>query len=170
MSFVPTLKSVASHGVHVASATVVAEAVKYSPAGHVVFLAAQDVTVLSPALKFAEAQAVHVASALSEPAVKYSPDEHVAVLVEQAVTSLTPALKSVAAHGVHVASVAAVAEAVKYSPAGHVVFLAAHDVTVLSPTLNSSAAQAVHVASALGEPAVKYLPAAHDAVRVWHAP
>jgi hypothetical protein len=101
---------------------------------------------------------------------KYSPAGHVVFLGTQNIRPLTPALKSAASHGVHVASVAAVAEAVKYSPAGQVVFFDAHDVTALSPTLNSSAAQAVHVASALVEPAVKYLPAAHDAVRVWHAP
>ena len=70
----------------------------------------------------------------------------------------------------HVASAVMSAEAVKNSPAGHVVFLAAQDVTVLSPALNSSAAQAVHVASVVTEPAVKYSPAAHDAVRVWHGP
>jgi hypothetical protein len=113
---------------------------------------------------------VQVASAVLSEAVKYSPAGHVAVLVAQVVTALLPALKAVASHAVHVASAAAEAEAVKNSPAGHLVFLAAQDVTVLSPALNSSAAQAVHVASALVEPAVKYLPAAHDAVRVWHAP
>jgi hypothetical protein len=51
-----------------------------------------------------------------------------------------------------------------------VVFLAAQDVAALSPTLKSVDAQAEHVASALAEPAVKYVPAAHDAVRVWHGP
>jgi hypothetical protein len=51
-----------------------------------------------------------------------------------------------------------------------VVVLAAQDVAALSPTLKSVDAQAEHVASALGEPGVKYVPAAHDAVRVWHGP
>ena len=78
--------------------------------------------------------------------------------------------RSVAAHAMHVASAQLDAEAVKYSPAGQVVFLVAHDVTAFVPVLNSSAAQAVHVASALEDPAVKYLPAAHDGVRVWHGP
>jgi hypothetical protein len=101
---------------------------------------------------------------------KYSPAGHVVFLAAHDVAALTPALKSVAAHGVHVASAVTDAEAVKYSPAGQVVFLGEHDVTLLVPTLNSSSAQAVHVASALVEPAVKYSPAAHDAVRVWHGP
>ena len=122
------------------------------------------------AVKCVAAQAVQVASALAEPAVKYSPAGHVVFLAAQVVKSLSPTLKSVAAHGVHVASVAAVAEAAKYSPAGQVVVLAAQDVAALSPTLKSVDAQAEHVASALGEPAVKYVPAAHDAVRVWHGP
>jgi hypothetical protein len=94
----------------------------------------------------------------------------VVVLGAQAVALEVPILKSAASHAAHAASAAPDAEAVKYSPAGQVVFFDAHDVTALSPTLNSSAAQAVHVASALEEPAVKYLPAAHEAVRVWHGP
>ena len=102
--------------------------------------------------------------------MKNSPAGHVVVLDAQLVSALVPALKSVASQAMHVASAQLDAEAVKYSPAGQVVFLAAHDVMVLVPALNSSAAQAVHVASALGEPAVKYVPAAHDAVRVWHGP
>jgi hypothetical protein len=114
---------------------------------------------------------VQVASAvLSDEAVKYSPAGHVVFLVVHDVSALSPALKSVVSHGVHIASVAAVAEAAKYSPAGQVVFLAAQDVAALSPTLKSVDAQAEHVASALAEPAVKYVPAAHDAVRVWHGP
>jgi hypothetical protein len=128
------------------------------------------VALPAAAVKCVAAQAVQVASALAEPAVKYSPAGHVVFLAAQVVKSLSPTLKSVAAHGVHVASVAAVAEAAKYSPAGQVVVLAAHDVAALSPTLKSVDAQAEHVASALGEPAVKYSPAAHDAVRVWHGP
>ena len=93
-----------------------------------------------------------------------------AAQVSHWVAALLLPLKVYAGQPVHVASAVMSAEAVKNSPAGQVVVLAAHDVTVLSPALNSSASQAVHVASPLGEPAVKYVPAAHDAVRVWHGP
>jgi hypothetical protein len=64
----------------VASAVLSADAVKYCPAGQVVFLAAQLVTPLMPTLKSVESQAAHVASALAEPAVKYCPAGQVVVL------------------------------------------------------------------------------------------
>ena len=47
----PDLKVCAGHAVHVASAVGTFEAVKYWPAGHVVFLAVQAVAELVPVLK-----------------------------------------------------------------------------------------------------------------------
>ena len=44
--FVPALNVVALHGVHVASAVLSAESVKYSPAGHAVFLTAHDLVTV----------------------------------------------------------------------------------------------------------------------------
>jgi hypothetical protein len=73
-------ESIAAQAVQVASA-LAEPAVKYSPAGHVVFLAAQVVKSLSPTLKSVAAHGVHVASALGEPAVKYVPAAHDAVRV-----------------------------------------------------------------------------------------
>jgi len=126
---------------------------------------------LPAALKVSAGQLVQTESAvLSAEMARNSPAGHVVVLAAQVVALVAPILKSVAAHAMHVASAELDAEAVKYSPAGQVVFLAAHDVMVLVPALNSVDAQDVHVASALVEPAVKYSPAAHDAVRVWHGP
>ena len=140
------------------------------PAGQVDH-AAHSVALPAASVKVSAGQPVQIESVvLSAETVRNWPAGHVAVLSAQVVKPLTPVLKSVASHDVHVASAALDAEAEKNSPAGQVVVLAAHDVTVLSPTLKSSASQAVHVASALGEPAVKYSPAAHDAVRVWHGP
>ena len=165
-----SVKVSAGQPVQIESVVLSAETVRNWPAGHVTVLAAHSVALPAAAVKCVAAQAVQVASALAEPAVKYSPAGHVVFLAAQVVKSLSPTLKSVAAHGVHVASVAAVAEAAKYSPAGQVVVLVAQDVAALSPTLKSVDAQAEHVASVETEPAVKYVPAAHDAVRVWHGP
>ena len=129
------------------------------------------VALPAAALKLLAGHEVQLASAvLSSEAVRNLPAGHVVVLAAQVVALVAPILKSVAAHAMHVASAQLDAEAVKYSPAGQVVFLAAHDVMVLVPALNCVDAQAVHVASVLSEPAVKYSPAAHDAVRVWHGP
>ena len=140
------------------------------PAGQVDH-AAHSVALPAASVKVSAGQPVQKESVvLSAETVRNWPAGHVTVLSAQVVKPLTPVLKSVASHDVHVASAALDAEAEKNSPAGQVVVLVAHDVTVLSPTLKSSASQAVHVASTLGEPAVKYSPAAHDAVRVWHGP
>ena len=122
-------------------------------------------------VKVSAGQPVQIESVvLSAETVRNWPAGHVTVLSAQVVKPLTPVLKSVASHDVHVASAALDAKAAKYSPAGQVVVLAAHDVAALSPTLKSVDAQAEHVASVETEPAVKYVPAAHDAVRVWHGP
>ena len=68
----PALYVICVHGVHVASAMLSGDAVKYCPAGHVVFLTEHDVAPLVPALKCVDAHDVHVASAvLSVEAVKY---------------------------------------------------------------------------------------------------
>ena len=65
------MKCVDAHDVHVASAVLSVEAVKYWLAGHVVFLTEHDVASSVPALKCVDAHDVHVASAvLSMEAVK----------------------------------------------------------------------------------------------------
>jgi hypothetical protein len=71
---------------HVASAVLSHDAVKYCPAGQVVFFAAQLATPLTPTLNSAKSQAVHVASALAEPAVKYCPAGQVVFLAAQTLT------------------------------------------------------------------------------------
>ena len=73
---VPSLKCVDAHAVHVASAKLLADAVKYWPAGQLVRFAVQLVTALVPSLKCVDAHAVHVASALVDPPVKYWPAGH----------------------------------------------------------------------------------------------
>ena len=71
------MKCVDAHGVHVASAVLSTEAVKYWPAEHVVAFGRHEVTSLVPTLKCVDAQAAHVESALlSAAAVKYWPAGH----------------------------------------------------------------------------------------------
>jgi hypothetical protein len=70
--------------VHVASAVLSAEFVKYLPAPHCVVLAVHEVLSFVPVLYSLDWQAVHVASAvLSADAVKYLPGAHVVIFVVQ---------------------------------------------------------------------------------------
>ena len=82
-AFVSVLKWFDGHAVHVASAVCTFDAVKYWPAGHVVFFAEHAVSAFVSVLKWVELHAVHVASALALPAVKYSPAPHAVLLVSQ---------------------------------------------------------------------------------------
>jgi hypothetical protein len=139
------------HGVHVASAVATVDAVKYSPASHVVFQAAHDVA--APAsLNSPEGHGVHVASAVATAdAVKYSPASHVAFQAAHDVAA-PASLNSPKGHGVHVASAVATVDAVKNSPASHVAFQAAHDVAALA-SLNSPEGHGVHQSFDLNSPA-----------------
>ena len=62
--FRPALNVCAAHAVHVASDLLSADAVKYCPPGHVVFLMEHAVTLFVPSLNSVGAHAVHVASAV----------------------------------------------------------------------------------------------------------
>jgi hypothetical protein len=71
------LNSVDLQAVHVLSNIELPDAVKYSPAGHVVFFAEQAVTASVPTLNSVDLQVMHVLSVVeSGDAVKYWPAGH----------------------------------------------------------------------------------------------
>jgi len=71
-AFVSILKKSWAQFIHVASALLSAEGMKYWPAIHVVVLAAQDVSTFVPTLYSSWAQGLHEESAK----LKYSPEGH----------------------------------------------------------------------------------------------
>ena len=77
LAFVPVLYSDDAHGVHVASAVLSEDAVKYVPGAHSVFFEVHEVSALVPVLYSDAMHGVHVASAeeSAEP-VKYWPAAH----------------------------------------------------------------------------------------------
>ena len=116
--FVPALKAPAPQAVQVSSAVLLADVVRYSPAGHVVFFATHDARAFTPILNVFVPQAVHVASAvLFADVVRYSPAGHVVFFAAHEARAFTPILNVFALHNVHVASADAFPE-VKYSPGG----------------------------------------------------